>query len=171
MDQETNKLLKKGAIEVVEHSENQFLSNVFTVPKKDGTRRPVIDIRQLNQFVKKSSIQDGRFDSTTISPLEGGLSLQDRSSGRLPDDPCCKESKSVPAVSLERETLPVHLPALRTGFLIKNIYQMPKATANLSSGSCGASAGLSGQYPNNGSYKGAMFGTGPANHRIIGEAR
>ena len=53
VDQEIKKLLKKGAIEVVEHAENQFLSNIFTVPKKDGTRRPVIDVRQLNQFVKK----------------------------------------------------------------------------------------------------------------------
>ena len=53
VDQEIKKLLKKGAIEVVEHTENQFLSNIFTVPKKDGTRRPVIDLRQLNQFVKK----------------------------------------------------------------------------------------------------------------------
>ena len=53
VDQEIKKVLKKGAIEVVEHTENQFLSNIFTVPKKDGTRRPVIDLRQLNQFVKK----------------------------------------------------------------------------------------------------------------------
>ena len=53
VDQEIKKLLKKGAIEVVEHTENQFFSNIFTVPKKDGTRRPVIDLRQLNQFVKK----------------------------------------------------------------------------------------------------------------------
>ena len=34
-------------------TENQFLSNIFTVPKKDGTRRLLIDLRQLNQFVKK----------------------------------------------------------------------------------------------------------------------
>ena len=53
VDQEIKELLKKGAIEVVEHTESQFLSNIFTVPKKDGTRRPVIDLRQLNQFVKK----------------------------------------------------------------------------------------------------------------------
>ena len=49
--------------------------------------------------------------------------------------------------------LTVHLPALQTSFLTKNVYQMPKATAGLSSGS----------YPNNGSYKGAIAGTGPAN--------
>ena len=48
---------------------------------------------------------------------------------------------------------------------------MPEATAGLSSGSWGASAGLPGRFSDNGSYKGAMFGTGPANHRIIREAR
>ena len=52
---------------------------------------------------KKSSIQDGRFDSNTISPPEGEFSLQDRSSGCLPVNPCCKESKSIPPFSLEGE--------------------------------------------------------------------
>ena len=120
---------------------------------------------------KKSSIQDGRFDSNTISPLEVGFSLQDRSSGCSPVDPCCKESKSIPPFSLEGETLSVHLPAFRTGFLTKNFYQMPEATAGLSLSSWGASAGLPGRFSDNGSYKGAMSGTGPANHRIIREAR
>ena len=41
----------------------------------------------------------------------------------------------------------------------------------LSSGSWGASAGLPGRFSDNGSYKGAMSGTGPANRRFIREAR
>ena len=48
---------------------------------------------------------------------------------------------------------------------------MPEATAGLSSGSRGASAGLPGRFSDNGSYKGAMSGTGPANRRFIREAR
>ena len=74
---------------------------------------------------KKSSIQDGRFDSNTISPPEGGFPLQDRSSGCLPVDPCCRESKSIPLFSLEGETLSVHLPTFRTGFLTKNFCLKP----------------------------------------------
>ena len=123
------------------------------------------------QFVKKVPFKIEDLTELPSVLQKGDFSLQDRSSGRLSDDPCCKESKSVPAVSLERQTLPVHLPVLRTGFLTKNFYQMRKATTGLSSDSWGASAGLPGRYPNNGSYKGAMFGTDPANHRIIGEAR
>ena len=120
---------------------------------------------------KKSSIQKGRFDPNTISPPERGFSFQDRSSGCLSVDPCCKESKSIPPFSLEGETLSVHLPAFRTGFLTKNFYQMPEATAGLSSGSWGASVGLPGRFSDNGLYKGAMSGTDPANRRIIREAR
>ena len=48
---------------------------------------------------------------------------------------------------------------------------MPEATAGLSSGSWGASAGLPGRFSDNGSYKGAMSGTSPANCRFIREAR
>ena len=48
---------------------------------------------------------------------------------------------------------------------------MPEATAGLSSVSWGASAGLPGQFSDNGSYKGAMSGTGPANRRFMREAR
>ena len=48
---------------------------------------------------------------------------------------------------------------------------MPEATAGLSSGSWGASAGLPGRFSDNDSYKGAMSVTGPANRRFMREAR
>ena len=52
MDLEVEKLLRKGAIEEVEPCENQFLSNIFTIPKKGGERRPVVDMRDLNNFIE-----------------------------------------------------------------------------------------------------------------------
>ena len=42
VDLEVKKLLRKGAIEEVEPCKNQFLSNIFTIPKKVGRRRPVV---------------------------------------------------------------------------------------------------------------------------------
>ena len=82
---------------------------------------------------------------------------------------------------LERETLSVYLPALRTGFLTKKFYQMPKAATGLYSGSLGASTGLRGRYPKKEqcleqaqqkrSKKEAMCGIDPANRRIIGKVR
>lgn len=49
---EVNKLLAKGAILKVDPVEGQFISNIFLVPKKDGTLRPVINLKNLNTFVK-----------------------------------------------------------------------------------------------------------------------
>ena len=52
MNTEVLKLLEKRAIVVVDPPHTQgFLSRVFLVPKKDGSQRPVINLRQLNQFV------------------------------------------------------------------------------------------------------------------------
>ena len=49
---EIDKLLQKGAIEQVESLEpRSFVSCLFTVPKSNGQRRPVINLRQLNKHV------------------------------------------------------------------------------------------------------------------------
>ena len=50
VDQEVQNLLAKGAIEICSPDPNQFISNISTIPKKDGRRRPVVDMRELNQF-------------------------------------------------------------------------------------------------------------------------
>ena len=42
---EIDKLLQKGAIEKVDPVEGQFISNIFLVPKKDGSLRPVINLK------------------------------------------------------------------------------------------------------------------------------
>ena len=52
VDLEVEKLLRKGAIEEVEPCENQFLSNIFMIPKKGGERRPVVDMKDLNNFIE-----------------------------------------------------------------------------------------------------------------------
>ena len=52
MDLEVEKFLRKGAIEEVEPCKNQFLSNIFKIPKKGGRRRPVVDMSDLNSFIE-----------------------------------------------------------------------------------------------------------------------
>ena len=52
VDLEVEKRLRKGAIEEVKPCGNQFLSNIFTIPKKGGERRPVVDMRDLNNFIE-----------------------------------------------------------------------------------------------------------------------
>ena len=50
---EVQKLVKKGAINEVYHCKNEFISNLFLVPKKTGDFRPVINLKPLNQFVEE----------------------------------------------------------------------------------------------------------------------
>jgi len=58
-------LRKKGAISVVadpSHSltGEKFFSTLFLVPKKNGSMRPVIDLKALNKWVETPTFQDGK---------------------------------------------------------------------------------------------------------------
>ena len=49
--QEIDKLLCKGVIQKVHHTEGKFLSNVFLRLKKDGSYRLILNLKNLNQYV------------------------------------------------------------------------------------------------------------------------
>ena len=51
IQREINSLLLKGAITVAQHPKDEFLSNIFLVPKKTGDLRPVINLKPLSEFV------------------------------------------------------------------------------------------------------------------------
>ena len=50
---EVEKLIRKRAISLVTPVAGQFLSHIFTVPKKDGSQRVVVNLRPLNRFIMK----------------------------------------------------------------------------------------------------------------------
>lgn len=52
VSQEVQNLIDKGAIEEVMDTSDAFMSNIFLVPKKDGTLRPIINLKHLNRFVE-----------------------------------------------------------------------------------------------------------------------
>jgi hypothetical protein len=45
-------MLKTGAIVESLEEEGQFVSTIFTVPKPDGSRRPIINLKRLNEYVE-----------------------------------------------------------------------------------------------------------------------
>ena len=51
VQQEIQKLLDKGAIQVTQETPGQVLSSLFLREKKDGSQRPILNLRNLNQYV------------------------------------------------------------------------------------------------------------------------
>jgi hypothetical protein len=60
---EIQSLLEKGAIRETKHQEGQVLSSLFLREKKDGSQRPILNLKNLNQYVpyehfKMESLKD-----------------------------------------------------------------------------------------------------------------
>ena len=73
VDLEVQNLLAKGAIEICSPCPNQFISNIFTISKKDGGRRPVVDMQELNQFGEYLPFKAGVYIATERYSPERGL--------------------------------------------------------------------------------------------------
>ena len=55
LEKEVNLLLQKDAIESVDPSSVKYVSRLFTVLKKSGGLRPIINLRPLNKFIPKET--------------------------------------------------------------------------------------------------------------------
>ena len=78
----------------------------------------------LEQFHRTSSFQNGGSFTLAISPLEGGFYVQDRLKRHISNHSDCKKIKDLPIkVSLERETVPVHMSIFQPQILSKNFHK------------------------------------------------
>ena len=77
IDNEIVTLKSKNAIKEVSSCSNEFLSNIFLVPKKTGDVRPVINLKPLNVFVQKIHFKMENINTAlhTIAPGDYLVSL------------------------------------------------------------------------------------------------
>ena len=52
LDEQIVDFLAKGIVEKVVHTEPEFISNVFVRPKKNGSHRLILNLRDLNNFIE-----------------------------------------------------------------------------------------------------------------------
>lgn len=52
LDRELLKLMAKGVVEKASHSDDEYISSVFLRPKKDGSYRVILNLKQLNENIE-----------------------------------------------------------------------------------------------------------------------
>ena len=57
ISKEVQELCRKQAVKRVTAKDSQFLSQIFLVPKKDGSQRPVVNLKPLNRFVTRQKFK------------------------------------------------------------------------------------------------------------------
>ena len=98
---------------------------MFTVPKKDGTRRPIIDLRQLNQFIEKVPFKMEDLTQIPSVPQKGGgggvlckIDLQDALPFGLASSPRIFFTKCLKPLLVFLRSLRVRLLVYLDNFLI-----------------------------------------------------
>ena len=125
----------------------------------------------LEQFHRTSSFQNGGSVTFAITPPEGGFYVQDRLKRCISNNSNCKKIKDLPKVSLERETLPVHMPTFRPQILSKNFHKGSETSLSLPQSSGSSAAGVFSRHTYHGSNPRAMFGAYAADMAVVDRFR
>ncbi|MCG7869756.1 MAG: hypothetical protein JAY74_25725 [Candidatus Thiodiazotropha taylori] len=77
LEEEVNKLLLKGAVEMIKPEGPGFYSRIFLVPKKNGKLRLIIDLSRLNTFLEVQSFKMETANKVrqAIQPNDWAISL------------------------------------------------------------------------------------------------
>ena len=112
VDLEVQNLLKgKGAIKICSPDPNQFISNIFTIPKKDGGEASGSHVRT-ESVCRLSSIQDGGYITSERYCLERRLHDKAGSSRCLLDYSSRSKIKDLFKIFLEGHALSVHMSTI-----------------------------------------------------------
>ena len=125
----------------------------------------------LEQFHRTSSFQDGGSVTLAITPPEGGFYVQDRLKRCTSNNSNCKKIKDLPKVSLERETLPVHMSTFRPQILSKNFHKGSETSLRLPQSSGSSTAGVFRRHTYHGSNPRAMSGAYAADMAVVDRFR
>ncbi len=100
-----------------------FYSKYFLVPKKDGGLRPILDLRQLNRFLKVLPFQNADNNTNFRIHRTRRMVRFHRPEGRI--FPCAHLSRSSPISSLclSRSGLPVQGPTIWPFIVSKGLHQ------------------------------------------------
>ena len=109
---EVGNILKKSAVEQVCPQKDQFLSNTFTVKKKDGGNRPVINLKELNQYIPFLHFKMESLQSLKTLLQKKRIHVQTRPQGRIFISPTFSGRPKESDVSMGRNSVRVSLPVL-----------------------------------------------------------
>ena len=170
MELDMEKLVRKGAIEEVELCKNQFLSNIFKIPKKGGGRRPVVDMRDLNSSIEPVHFKWKIF-RTCHQSSAGGFYEQDRPARCISNHSDCEKVKDLSKVSLEMETLPVDMSTFWHQILSKNFHKVSGTPLGLSQSSGSSFTGVFRRHTYHGSNPRVMSGAYSADMAVVDRFR
>ena len=104
--------------------EDQFVSRLFLVAKKDGNFRPVVNLKPLNSFVMKQ-----HFKMEGSAKLkEGGLDVCCRFEGCISLRVSDTTTSAVSPLYVGQQHIRIHLPPLWTEQYAKNIYKITETS-------------------------------------------
>ena len=118
-------LLNKGAVEEVYPQKDQFLSNIFIVKKKDDGNRPVINLKELNQYIPFLHFKMESLQSLKALMQKKRKHVQTRPLRRKIMCPTFQDDRKSD-VSMGRNPVPVSIPVLWPCTSPKCFHKTPK---------------------------------------------
>ncbi|VDI06397.1 Hypothetical predicted protein [Mytilus galloprovincialis] len=123
--QEINTLIEKDAIEPVRQQDaaTGFYSTFFLVPKKNGTMRPVINLRPLNRYLKKIHFKMDTLTKVLNLVKIGDWAISLDLSDAYLHIPIFQKHRKVSQIFCSEPVLSVESSLFRTNFCSESLYK------------------------------------------------